>query len=117
MTPLLGGVWGTTRGFIPALEAAVGWKALDFYLEAEYVRSSVDVKDSYLYAWSELGYRPIEWLRVGLAGQRTNVYASGRDIQRGPFVQFTWRLMTIGGYWFNPGSSDQLVVSIVNVSF
>jgi len=117
LTPLLGGVWGTTRGFVPGLEAAVGWKSLDFYLEAEYVRSSVDVKDSYLYAWSELGYRPFEWLRLGLAGQRTNIYDSGRDIQRGPFVQFTWRRVTIGGYWFNPGSSDQLVVSMLNVSF
>ena len=73
--------------------------------------------DSYLYAWSELGYSPFEWLRVGLAGQRTNAYDSGRDIQRGPFVQFTWRRVTVGGYWFNPGSDDQIVVSMIGVSF
>ena len=61
------------------------------------------MRDSYLYAWSELGYSPFEWLRIGLAGQRTNAYDSGRDIQRGPFVQFKWRRITVGGYWFNPG--------------
>jgi hypothetical protein len=117
LTPLLGGVGGTTRGFVPGLEASLAWKSLDFYLEGEYVRSSEAVSDSYLYAWSELGYRPVEWLRIGLAGQRTNTYDSGRDIQRGPFAQVTWRSVTIGGYWFNPGSGDQIVVGLIGLSY
>jgi len=117
LTPLLGGVWGTTRGFVPGLEASLAWKSLDFYLEGEYVRSSEAVSDSYLYAWTELGYRPLEWLRIGLAGQRTNAYDSGRDIQRGPFAQVTWRRVTIGSYWFNPGSGDQIVVGLIGVTF
>src|SRR5204863_4534149 len=37
LTPLVGGAWGTTRAFVPALEASVAWKQLDFYVEAEYV--------------------------------------------------------------------------------
>jgi hypothetical protein len=117
LTPLLGGVWGTTRGFVPGLEASLGWGPLDFYLEGEYVRSGETVSDSYLYAWSELGWRPVEWLRIGLAGQRTNTYDSGRDVQRGPFAQVTWRSITIGGYWFNPGSDDQIVVGMIGVTF
>jgi hypothetical protein len=117
LTPLLGGVWGTTRGFVPGLEASLGWGPLDFYLEGEYVRSGVDVNESYLYAWSELGWRPVGWLRIGLAGQRTNTYDSGRDIQRGPFAQVTWRSVTVGGYWFNPGSDDQIVVGMIGVTF
>jgi hypothetical protein len=117
LTPLLGGVWGTTRGFVPGLEASLGWGPLDFYLEGEYVRSGVDVNESYLYAWSELGWRPVEWLRIGLAGQRTNAYDGGRDIQRGPFAQVTWRSVTIGGYWFNPGADDQIVVGMIGVTF
>jgi hypothetical protein len=117
LTPLLGGVWGTTRGFVPGLEASLGWGPLDFYLEGEYVRSGFDVNESYLYAWSELGWRPAEWLRIGLAGQRTNTYDSGRDIQRGPFAQMTWRSVTVGGYWFNPGSEDQIVVGMIGVTF
>ena len=54
---------------------------------------------------------------VGRAGQRTNAYDSGRDIQRGPFVQFKWRRVTVGGYWFNPGSDDQIVVSMIGMTF
>ena len=71
LTPLLGGAWGTTQAFVPGLEVSVAWERLDFYVEAEYVRDSHERTDSYYYAWSELGFRPVEWLRVGVAGQRT----------------------------------------------
>ena len=114
---LLGGAWGTTQAFVPGLEVSVAWKQLDFYVEAEYVRDSSERTDSYVYAWSELGFRPVEWLRVGIAGQRTRTYSNERDIQRGPFAQVTWGPVTIGGYWFNPGSSEQVFVGLIGVAF
>ena len=117
LTPLLGGAWGTTQAFIPGLEASVAWKQFDIYVEAEYVRVSSGRTDSYVYAWSELGFRPVEWLRVGIAGQRTRTYSNERDIQRGPFAQVTWGPVTIGGYWFNPGSSDQVFVGMIGATF
>jgi hypothetical protein len=117
LTPLLGGAWGTTRAFVPALEASVGWRQFDFYIEAEYVRDNSERSASYFYAWSELGYRPVEWLRVGAAGQRTRIYGGERDIQYGPFVQATWERVTIGGYWFNPGSNDQVFIGSIAVTF
>jgi len=117
LRPLLGGAWGDTRAFVPGLEASVSWRRLDLYVEAEYVRDSGERDDSYLYAWTELGFRPVEWLRLGIAGQRTRAYDNERDIQRGPFVQFTWRRLTIGGYWFNPGSSEQVFVGSIGATF
>jgi hypothetical protein len=117
LTPLIGGAWGTTQAFVPGLEAAVAWRKLDFYIEAEYVRDNHERSDSYFYAWSELGFRPVEWLRAGIAGQRTKVYGGERDIQRGPFAQVTWGRVTIGGYWFNPGSSDQVFVGMIAATF
>ena len=117
VTPLLGGAWGDTRAFIPGAEASVAWRWLDFYVEAEYVRDSGERSDSYFYAWTELGVSPTDWLRLGLAGQRTRVYENDRDIQRGPFVQFTWRFLTIGAYWFNPGSSEQVFVGSIGATF
>jgi hypothetical protein len=115
--PLLGGAWGTTQAFVPGLEASVAWQQLDFYIEAEYVLDNRAHSDSYTYAWSELGFRPVEWLRVGVAGQRTRLYGGEREIQRGPFVQLTWSKLTIGGYWFNPGSSDQVFIGSIGVIF
>jgi len=117
LTPLVGGAWGTTRAFVPGFEASVAWKQLDFYVEAEYVRDSHERSDSYFYAWSELGFRPVEWLRIGVAGQRTRAYGGERDIQRGPFAQLTWDRVTIGGYWFNPGSSNHIFVGSIGATF
>jgi hypothetical protein len=117
LTPMLGGAWGTTRAFVPAFEASVGWRQLDFYVEAEYVRDGGERSDNYTYAWSELGFRPLEWLRLGLVGQRTRAYGGDRDVQRGPFAQVTWGRVTIGGYWFNPGAGDQVVVGSIGLSF
>ena len=117
LTPLLGGAWGTTRAFVPGFEASLAWRWLDYYVEAEYVRDSDERSDSYVYAWSELGFRPVEWLRVGVAGQRTRLYGGERDIQRGSFAQMTLGVFTIGGYWFNPGASDQIFVGMVSAAF
>ena len=117
VTPLLGGAWGATQAFVPALEVSVAWKKIDIYVEAEYVDDSQQRTDSYFYAWSELGFRPAEWLRVGIAGQRTKTYSNERDIQRGPFAQITWGAVTIGGYWFNPGSSSQVFVGMIGATF
>jgi len=117
LTPLLGGAWGSLRAFVPGLEASVAWKALDLYVEAEYVRDSAERSGSYFYAWSELGFRPVEWLRVGLAGQRTRAYGGDRDVQLGPFAQVTWGPVTLGGYWFNAGSADQVFVGSIGATF
>jgi hypothetical protein len=117
LTPLVGGAWGTTQAFVPGLEASVAWKQLDFYIEAEYVRDNHARSDSYFYAWSELGFRPVEWLRLGAAGQRTRAYGGERDIQLGPFAQVTLGPVTIGGYWFNPGSSEQVFVGMIGLTF
>jgi len=117
VTPLLGGAWGSVHAFVPAVEASVSWRQFDFYVEAEAVRDTHEHNDSYLYAWSELGFRSVEWLRFGLVAQRTRAYGGERDIQRGPFAQLTWRRVTLGGYWFNPGSKDQVFVASLGVAF
>lgn len=117
LTPLLGGAWGDTRAFVPGFEASVAWRRFDFYVEAEYVRDRRETEASYFYAWTELGFSPAEPLRVGIAGQRTRVYGNERDIQRGPFLQLSWRRMKVGGYWFNPGSHEQVFVGYIGVTF
>jgi len=117
LTPLLGGAWGTTQAFVPGMEASLAWRRLDIYVEAEYVLDSSEQSSNYLYAWSELGFRPVEWLRLGVAGQRTRAYGGDRQLQRGPFAQFSWKRFTLGGYWFNPGSKDQVFVGSIGATF
>jgi hypothetical protein len=117
ITPLLGGVWGSRLGYVPGFEASVAWKRIDVYIEAEYVSDRRDRNESFTYAWSELGFKALDWLRVGLAGQRTRVYRSEREIVRGPFAQASFGRATLGAYWFNPGASDQVFVGSIALSF
>jgi len=114
ITPLLGGVWGPLQAFVPGVELSLAYGRFDFYLEGEYVD---DGDEPYTYAWSELGFAAQDWLRIGLAVQRTRIFGDDRDVQRGPFAQVSWDRFTLGGYWFNPGADDQIFVGSIGVAF
>jgi hypothetical protein len=114
ITPLLGGVWGPLQAVVPGVELSLEYGRFDFYLEGEHVD---DGDEPYTYAWSELGFAAQDWLRIGLAVQRTRIFGEERDIQRGPFAQVSWDRFTLGGYWFNPGADDQIFVGSIGVTF
>ena len=118
LTPLLGGAWGSTQAFVPALEASVAWRQLDFYIEAEYV------SDSHQQTATAISTPGAKWasgrsngFASGLPASAPRTYSNERDIQRGPFAQATWGPVTIGGYWFNPGSNDQVFVGMIGATF
>jgi hypothetical protein len=115
LRPIVGGVTGTARGPIAGLEATVATGPFDYYIEAEHVNDRVG--GNYNYAWTELGWRPAEWLRVGFAGQHTRVYGGDRETQRGGLIQLTHGKFTLSGYWFNPGTSDQIAIVALGASF
>lgn len=118
LTPMLGGVFGDTRGIAPGFEASLAYGITDFYIEAEYLYDFDNHEDSYTYAWSEFGFAPWEWLRFGLVGQRTRVYRSDRDIQRGGFAQLMFGKATLGLYVFNPDDdTDRLAVVSLGAEF
>jgi hypothetical protein len=110
VTPLLGGLFGNAKGVVPAVEASVAWRAVDLYVEAEYVRDLDDRDASFFYAWTELGWRPVEALRIGLVGQRTRIVTNDRDLQRGIFGQVTFGAATVGLYAFNPEAASRYVI-------
>ena len=117
LTPIVGALFGSATGVVPGLEAAVAWRAVDFYTEIEYVHDRTDSSASYWYAWSELGWKPAEWLRVGLVGQRTRVVETGRELQRGVFAQFFVGKATLGVWAFNPDSGSNYTIVSLGVRF
>jgi hypothetical protein len=117
VTPIAGAVRGPLRGAIAGFEATVTRGRFDFYTEAEHVFDRRVEQDSYSYAWSELGYRVSENLRIGLVGQRTRIYGGSREYQRGGLVQAGLGPATFAVYWFNPGSSDQVVIGSIGLAF
>ena len=117
VTPIVGGLFGAAHGVIPGVEASVAYRSVDAYIEAEYVADSTNSADSYYYAWSELGWKPAEWLRLGLVGQRTRVVHTERDLQRGLFAQFFLGPATLGVYFFNPDSASRYVIGALGIQF
>ncbi len=117
LVPMIGGLVGRTDGIVPGLEADITVGPFEAYGEAEYVVDLGDSSSSYFYMWSELSWWPTGWLRAGLATQRTRVYQTERDIQRGPLVGAKWKEVSSSVYWFNPGADDWVVVASVGVSF
>jgi hypothetical protein len=117
LTPMIGGVAGQTDGIIPGLEADLTVGPFEAYGEAEYVFDLHDSSSSFFYMWSELSFWPTQWLRAGVVTQRTRVYQTERDIQRGLLVGFTLNRIDGTVYFFNPGADDHLTVVSLGVSF
>jgi len=117
LTPMIGGLAGQTDGIIPALEADLTVGPFEAYGEAEYVFDLGDSDSKYFYMWSELSLWPTEWLRAGVVTQRTRVYQTDRDIQRGLLVGFTFKKLDGTVYFFNPGADDHYTVVSLGLSF
>jgi hypothetical protein len=116
-TPMLGFVSGDTNGIAPGYHLTIGWRVFDFYTEGEYVFDRDDHSDSFFYSWSELAWSPRDWLRLGLAAQRTRVYRSERDLQPGFLVGVSLGAISLGAYVFNPDRDDPTYVASLAVVF
>lgn len=116
LTPIVGFVAGSAHGPIAGAEASLAIGKFDYYIEAEYLPGTGSTTP-YTYAWSELGYRPAPWLRFGFVAQRTRIYGGDREFQRGGLLQLTYGKVTGSVYWFNPKSSDQVVIVALTVAF
>jgi hypothetical protein len=106
LTPMVGGIFGQLNGIGPGLEWSLAWGPLELYSENEFVIDLVDLEESYFYAWSELNVRPVEWLRAGVALQRTRAHATPREVSWGPVLGLAVWKVEVAAYWFNPGQSD-----------
>jgi len=116
-TLMAGGIFGDTTGVAPGYELTVSWGPLELYSEGEWVFDTGDSDDDFFYNWAQLGYSPWEWLTVGFASQRTRAYETGLDVQRGPFIGFTYKSVTLTTYVFNADAQPPTVVASLSVSF
>lgn len=116
ITPMLGGVFGNTTGIAPGYKGALSWWKLELSSEGEYVFDTRDSSASFFYTWSELALAPVDWFRFGLAVQRTKLYQSDFDFQRGFLVGFSYKRVDFTTYVFNPDASRPTIVLGLGVS-
>jgi hypothetical protein len=116
-TPMAGVAFGNTNGFIPAVELEASYKIFDFYAETEYLIDFAGKDNNFLYTWSELAVSPFDFLRTGITAQRTRLYQTALDVQRGIFAQYSFWKLTAGIYYYNPFSKDNFVIASLSVDF
>ena len=112
IAPMLGVVFGNTTGIAPGYKGSIGWRRLELYSESEYVFDADDSADSFFYTWSELTVSPVEWWRAGLVIQRTKVYETEFDIQRGLLAGFSYKRLDVTGHLFNPDEGTMFVLAV-----
>lgn len=117
LTPMLGGVIGDTTGLAPGYKGSIGWWRFELYSEGEYVADTRHSHDSFFYNWSELSLSPLDWFRVGMVTQRTRLYETDRDIQRGVLAGVMFKHLDFTGYILNPDESTPTFVIATSLHF
>lgn len=116
-TPMIGVAAGDAEGVAPGYRGAMEWKGFAFETEGEWLFDTENSEDSFFYSWSELSFAPIERLRFGIAVERTVLFQSDREIQRGLLLGYVGKRFDATGVWFNPDDSDPVFVLSVGAGF
>jgi hypothetical protein len=116
-TPMVGGIFGNTTGVAPGYLFTLSYKKISLYSEGEFVFDTKNSGGNFFYNWNELAYSPTDWIRFGLASQRTRAYQTPLDVQRGFFAGFTYKRVDFTTYIFNAGWTDPTVVLAMGFKF
>jgi hypothetical protein len=117
VTPIAGLVFGRTDGFAPGLELTLSWKSLELYSESEYLFDFGSQENNYFYAWTELSWQALPWLRLGLSAQRTRLYQSELEIERGVFAAVSRGPVELMVYGFNLDGDSPFAIVALGVEF
>lgn len=117
LTPMVGGVFGDTGGLAVGYRGSLGWWQLELYSEGEYFFDHEGASGDFFYNWSELTVSPFADFRCGLVTQRTRLYDSPRDVERGLLVGCAFQGLDLTVCLFDPDESQTTLVLGVGVEF
>ncbi|HVP55791.1 MAG TPA: hypothetical protein VMU45_12440 [Candidatus Eisenbacteria bacterium] len=117
VTPMIGGVFGRTNGIAPGCEFSLAWRKLTFSLDNEYVFDTGSKSGDFYYAWPQITYQPLKWLRVGGVAQHTKMFQSEFAVQQGFLIGLNYKALEFTTYVFDPGTSSATAVLEVGVTF
>lgn len=115
ITPMIGGVVGISKGIAPGLEMTFGFKNFELYTESEYIFDIGANENNFFYNWSDLTYSAKDWLWFGISGQRTRLYQTDLDIQRGLLIGAGVKNWEVNTYLYNLGFDDPFF--LLTISF
>jgi hypothetical protein len=116
ITPMVGGIVGNTDGIAPGLELDFLFYGFEFYSESEYIFDFDGKEDYFYYNWTDFSYSPLDWLWFGVSIQRTKLYDTDLEIQRGLLLGGGYRWFGLSGYLYNIGWDEPYGIIILTVS-
>ena len=102
-TPMIGVLAGDLAGIAPGYHFTLGYHRVSLYSEGEYAIATEKSSENFFYTWSELSYDITGWMHGGIVIQRTRVYETGLDLQRGLLVGFSEQRIEGTAYMLNAG--------------
>ena len=117
ITPMVGGVVGLTDGVAGGLEFTLALGRFELYSESEYLFDVDANENNFYYNWSDLTYSPTDWLWLGISGQRTRLYETDLDIQRGLILGGGWKNLELTTYFYNIGTDDHFILLTFTATF
>lgn len=115
ITPMFGAVFGDTDGVAPGYRLDANWKLLELFTEGEYLFDSDDSDDNFFYSWTELTVSPDDKLRFGVVIQRTKVYDTDFDINRGFLLGLSFTRFDVIAHAFNLDDDDPVFALAFNL--
>ena len=117
ITPMIGAAVGRTDGIAPGLEFTLGYAGFELYSESEYLFDFASSEYNFFYSWTDFTYSPLDWLWFGISGQRTKLYESEVEIDRGLILGAAYRNFEITGYFYNPFTDDAFFMLALGTEF
>jgi hypothetical protein len=117
ITPMIGAIVGISNGVAPGIEMTFTYKKFEVYTESEYLFDFSGMENNFFYTWSDIAYSPRDWFWIGISGQRTRLYQTDLDIQRGLMAGAALKNWNFTSYVYNLGFDDPFVVVSVSAGF
>ena len=99
-------------GIAPGCEASLSYGKIELSVANEYVFDTGSKSGNFYYAWPQLTYSPLAWLRLGLVAQHTKAYQTSVSIQRGFLVGVSYKSVEFTTYIFDPEAQPTAVLEV-----
>lgn len=116
-TPMIGVVVGNSNGVSPGLEFSISRNRFELTSTLQFMFDTDGKENNYFYDWSDLTYSIRDWLQAGFSVQRTRLYQTNLDIQRGIVIGGSHKNFGISVYIFNIGFDRAYSVVTASMNF
>jgi len=106
ITPMIGSAVGRTDGIATGLEFTFSYVGIELYSESEYLFDLESSENNFFYSWTDLTYSPLDWLWFGISGQRTRLFQTDLEIDRGFTLGASFKNLQVSGYLYEVFTND-----------